>query len=529
MSVTSAVRHRQQQLVPMVWGFTTLCMVLGLCASLATAASPLPMLQRLGTSVEARILSLATTDLPRTDLEFNTIIGITKRINANMIFVELLDDSGHMVYPSKVWPHRETGPDRLQTLIDKAHSEGIHVVPWIKTFFATASGELGPVLGNHPEWAAVGSDGSQITSYNMAWFNPAHPDARAFIQRAIMELVTDYDIDGLQLDYIRYPNSEFPTLYSYDDYSRAIFQQETGIDSLQLQTPGPFQLTAAGVTLESLPPQWQQWTVWRENQVTTFVSELVSQVRSSRPDLPLFFGVIPALWSGSTYPNARFLLNQHWAQWVEAGYVDGVTPPTYTNEDHIVQREVGNVRSIATEHAIEGPVFVYPSLMVYPDPGVLVREIELLRAMGIPGVRLFSYGRMGLPHFRALWEGPFAEPAVIPHEKPFVSALHLVSEVVEVLRQGAVTGQVGEAVGEALGPLQLLLNQVTEGYPSDHTVRRAGITPERAEELEALVEATLTQVALALTSEDPSVHQSVMQQLHYARTLIEYGLSVEGR
>lgn len=500
------------------------------------------ILDRLGTSVEARILTLSTHDMPESAFEMDMVIGVAKYINANMIFVEVLNDDGYMNYPSKVWPHREGENDRLQMLIDRAHAQGIQVVPWIKTFFAAANGQLGPVLEQRPEWAAVGSDGNILTSYGLAWFNPAHPEPRKFIQRAILELVTDYDIDGLQLDYIRYPNTypeHIPTVYSYDDYSRRAFQKATGLDPIDLPTPTFPQLTGAGVTLESLPPEWQSWTIWRENQIHSFLDELTQQVRAVRPDLPLFFGVIPALWSGTTYPYARFLLNQHWTAWIEAGYVDGLTPPSYTEEDVVLIREVSNIRDLARTTEADGPVVIYPSLMVYPDPNTLVRQIELLRQMGIPGFRLFTYGRMSLQHLQALHEGPFAEPALVPHDKPFMSALRLVEELQEVLyalggESNGLHFETLEPLLMAVQPLRERLESVAGAYREPagmYDVRRkTGISREAAEEMLELV-ATLAETTRRLfdSPADEAVRDGVLRSLRYVQSLIEYGMMVEMR
>lgn len=496
------------------------------------------VLRQLGTSVEARILSLATTDLPTSDIDFDILIGVAKRMNVNIIFIEVLADDGYVIYPSKVWPHKEQGRDRLQTLIERAHAAGIQVVPWIKTFFATATGELGPVLSNHPEWAAVGSDGSYFTSYNFAWFNPAHPKARAFIRQAILELVTEYDIDGLQLDYIRYPNSAYPTLYSYDEYSRTQFKAETGIDPVTLRIPSWQQLTGAGARLEAFDPGWQLWTLWRERQVTSFVAELVAAVREVRRDLPIFFGVIPALWTGSTYPYARFYQNQHWAEWVQAGYADGLTPPSYTDDLSVLRREVGNVRSIAEEHSVFGPVLVYPSLMVYPDPQILLSEIQLLREMEIPGLRLFSYGRMNLSHFRALWEGPFAEPALVPHARPFASALRLVQEIDAALSDlvvlETVSAELADGLRGDLAPLAARLEEIAQRYVTEgsahFTNRLAGITDEEAGALqEAAARAAKAADARLSAAGDQRLRDAVLRNLRYAERLIAYGIMIERR
>ena len=74
-----------------------------------------------------------------------------------------------------------------------------------------------------------------------------------------MEVIEKYDVDGIHLDYIRFPS----TNYSYDSTSVARFKQETGLTS-------PYQD----------PSRWAQW---RRDQVTNFVYKVYDGAMSRKP------------------------------------------------------------------------------------------------------------------------------------------------------------------------------------------------------------------------------------------------------
>jgi hypothetical protein len=58
------------------------------------------------------------------------------------------------------------------------------------------------------------------------WLNYNRPEVRQFIGDIAVELVEEYDLDGIHFDYTRYPGPE----WGFDPYSTQVFAGESGID-----------------------------------------------------------------------------------------------------------------------------------------------------------------------------------------------------------------------------------------------------------------------------------------------------------
>ncbi|HYS36001.1 MAG TPA: family 10 glycosylhydrolase, partial [Pseudonocardiaceae bacterium] len=161
--------------------------------------------------------------------------------------------------------------DPLQTLIDKAHAQGIEVHAWvIATAFwrsggtpatplspAHAFNQHGPSTTGYANWVMSRDDG--LLQSNTDWLvDPGHPDAAQWIVDTATSIVANYAVDGINLDRIRYPdgNSQVgvPT-WGYNPVAVARFQQATG------RTDRPV----------ASDPQWAQW---RRDQITNIVRKV---------------------------------------------------------------------------------------------------------------------------------------------------------------------------------------------------------------------------------------------------------------
>ena len=110
------------------------------------------------------------------------------------------------------------------------------------------------------------SDG--LSKLNDDWMlDPGHPDAAAWVANAATSIVRNYNVDGINLDRIRYPDGNLGSLvpsWGYNPTALARFRAETG----RGDTP---------------PNTDQQWTQWRRDQVTGIVRRL-------SPGRLLFYG-----------------------------------------------------------------------------------------------------------------------------------------------------------------------------------------------------------------------------------------------
>ena len=108
--------------------------------------------------------------------------------------------------------------DPLDCLLRKAHAAGIQVQAWCCVYYEGA-GRL-----SKPEWLTRSFDGQP---FEQVFLSPANPEVNPYLLPVITDLLA-YDIDGIHLDYIRYPG----TAYDYSVAARKAFQASSGFDPM---------------------------------------------------------------------------------------------------------------------------------------------------------------------------------------------------------------------------------------------------------------------------------------------------------
>ena len=149
----------------------------------------------------------------------------------NVAFVNVFAD-GYAYYESTLLEkHPDLAPDYdpLAYVIKQARRRGIAVHAWFVTGPVDYYGEPSPILTQHPDWSMIGPDGRQSF-----WLNFARLDVRKFISDLALEIVKNYDVDGVHFDYTRYPGFQ----YSFDPYSVKAFAQEYDADLELLRGSG---------------------------------------------------------------------------------------------------------------------------------------------------------------------------------------------------------------------------------------------------------------------------------------------------
>src|SRR5690606_36229075 len=116
------------------------------------------------------------------------------------------------------------GIDPLAYLCTKAHAEGIEVHAWLVTYRASNTWPPAniPTLAAHPEWfmttrANAGNGPSTVGGHYV--LDPGSPEVQEHLVSIVRELVTNYPIDGINWDYVRYTQVDagYPTDLSYQN------------------------------------------------------------------------------------------------------------------------------------------------------------------------------------------------------------------------------------------------------------------------------------------------------------------------
>ena len=339
----------------------------------------------------------------------------------NTVFMETLNAS-YPIYPSRIAPEQNPmtrGWDPLKASVELAHERGMELHAWLWAFAAANQGHntilgqpknyLGPVLSRHPNWVLKDQNGrvfNRTPGFKKAFFDPANPQVRRYLLSLMDEIVTKYDVDGIQLDYIRYPFQDNTTRqqYGYTSVSRSLFKQRYGIDPKKISRSSHL---------------WQRWTGFKIEQISSFVEEASELIKSKRPELILSTAVFPM------ERNKRlFTLQQHWEDWSYKKSVDMVVLMTYALDTGSFEERI---RLIYDDAADKNSSFVIPAIRLLNIPEKeAFDQMQLIRNSPSGGFALFA-----AENFNTSLENIFQQTQgntkdteePIPYRQPFVTAL----------------------------------------------------------------------------------------------------------
>ncbi|WP_442941667.1 family 10 glycosylhydrolase [Nostoc sp.] len=301
----------------------------------------------------------------------------------NTVFFETVN-AGYTIYPSQVAKEQNPlirGWNPLEEAVKLAHERDMELHAWVWTFAAgnqrhneilnLNSNYPGPVLAAHPDWANYDNLGNMIpVGQTKPFFDPANPEVRQYLLKLYEEIVTKYNVDGLQLDYIRYPfqDPSAGRTYGYGKAARAQFQKLTGVDPVNI-SPSQADL-------------WQKWTTFRTEQVDSFVAQVSQQLRQKQPNLILSVAVFPL-------PEIERIqkIQQNWETWARRGDVDLIVPMTYALDTSRFQRLAQPW--IASKQL--GATLLVPGIRLLSLPTIgAFDQLQLVRDLPVSGYALFA-------------------------------------------------------------------------------------------------------------------------------------------
>ncbi|PZO23225.1 MAG: hypothetical protein DCF25_00960 [Leptolyngbya foveolarum] len=311
-----------------------------------------------------------------------------KAAGINTVFVETVN-AGYPIYPSTVAPEQNPltkGWDPLAAAVDLGKAYNIEVHAWVWIFAAgnQAHNPLvgkpasypGPILSAHPDWAGKDNKGNLIIpGQTKPFLDPANPEVRSYLHSLLSEIVTRYDVDGIQLDYIRYPFQDHNNnqLFGYGTAARAQFKDLTGVDPTQLSPNSQDQ---------RIRYLWNQWTAFRTQQVTTFVAETAQRLRRQDPTLT----ISAAVFADDTYKRQQ-TLQQDWEDWADQGLVDWIVLMSYASS---TDRFAELIRPWLVESSYRHTQVIPGIRLLNLPPAVAAGQLQMLRDMSTHGYALFA-------------------------------------------------------------------------------------------------------------------------------------------
>jgi uncharacterized lipoprotein YddW (UPF0748 family) len=298
--------------------------------------------------------------------------------------------------------------DPLAEVLALAKPSGINVHAWINVNLVSSAANLPDsrqhLVYRHPEWLMVPRElasemrktdakspeyvgrlarwtRAHLDEVEGLYTSPMHSDAAAHVASIAAEIVTNYDVDGVHLDYARFPNEQF-------DYSPAALQQfklslRGQLSDAERQRLDAQELVDPFAYTNFFPRRWQ---AFRQSRMTGLVMRIRTAVKAVNPHVLVSAAVAPDAQA------AAELKLQDWRTWLEQSVVDVLCPMAYTPDPELFQRQVAAALELAGGRPVWAGVAAYRL-----SPTATLQHIEIARRQKVAGVILFSYDALVSP------------------------------------------------------------------------------------------------------------------------------------
>lgn len=257
-----------------------------------------------------------TADAAELKAEADRILDGAAELGFNAIFLQVRPCADAFyksdIYPWSIYLTGEQGQaptggfDPLAYWVEGAHQRGLELHAWLNPYRVTRAAAEWDKLADdspakqHPEWVVKYQD-----NY---YFDPALADVQELVIDGAVEIVKNYDVDGIHLDDYFYPGTDFDDSASYAKYG-------------------------AGKDLGD----------WRRENVNKLVSGLYQAIKAA--DKNVDFGISPAgIWASQTLNPSGSATTSTYSSyynmyadtrgWVKAGWLDYIAPQIYWERGH---------------------------------------------------------------------------------------------------------------------------------------------------------------------------------------------------
>lgn len=339
-----------------------------------------------------------------------------KAAGINVVYFETTN-AGFAMYPSNITEQNpETKSwDPLGTACNEAKKRGMEIHAWM-WIFAVGNTRHNPIIGkeadypgpvlskNDMNWALATASGALVPpKQHEYWVDASNPECRNYCKNLIGEVIARYPVDGVQLDYIRYPFNNKGSECGFNWLSRTRFEQETGLSLDRMDDPTR-----------------ELFTAWKTHQVNQFVKEVSELVRAQRPKLRI---------SAAVYAFPRRMrinaIQQDWETWVMNGWIDTLNPMTYSH----TPQDLSNMAKFCRE-STQDKTLVYPGLAIMRvDMAGLIEQLDTARATGTLGTTMFAAAHLDDKKLNVLKLGPYRrQPLLTPQSEPIRASRFLVDD-----------------------------------------------------------------------------------------------------
>jgi uncharacterized lipoprotein YddW (UPF0748 family) len=294
--------------------------------------------------------------------------------------------------------------DPLALAVAAGHRAGLRVHAWVNVNLvadAVLPVARTHVVYAHPEWLMVprelAAEAARLSSRSAGYvgmlsayahansdrieglyLSPIQPVSADYTVGVIADIAARYEIDGVHLDYARFPNDDF----DYSPGALAAFRAEIS-PGLTREERREYDRRSKGRAIfyaQMFPQRWQEF---RRARQTALVRQLRVAVKRARPS---------ALLSAAVWPDPVDAMNrrlQDWRSWLETGLLDVICPMAYTSDASLFRAQITAIKQFSGRRPVWAGIGAYRL-----SAAETVVNILAARRLGVDGVSLFSYDNL---------------------------------------------------------------------------------------------------------------------------------------
>ena len=316
------------------------------------------------------------------------VVEFADSLRFNVLFVQVRG-RGDAYYRSGLVPGPEEYPDipgrfdPLECVVRLAHGRGIEVHAWVNVnpvwSARTPPSNPGHVARAHPGWFMVSRIGLDMAAcpvdsvVNQAiegrYLSPGIGQVRKHLAQVVREIIRRYSVDGVHLDYARYPGWD----YDFREDIRRDFAHRYGIDPRDA-AGGKYAGADSDLTFLG------KWVDYRANMMSGLVGGIAREVRRFDRRIRVSAAVKP------DPSRALIEFGQDWPGWLREGTVDFVVTMNYfSSKDAFVESLCASLGKADRRKVVAGVG------MYLAAPSVAEEQIARARETGLLGFSIFSY------------------------------------------------------------------------------------------------------------------------------------------
>ncbi len=317
---------------------------------------------------------------------------------------------GAVYYPSDIEPWgrqfggNDPGYDPVQYALEQAHARGLEFHAWFNTFESRLKLPGSP-SAVHPEWVCRDQSGIAMPD-DIAWLSPGLPAVRTYLINVAMEIVSNYDIDGLHLDFVRWnehTNSGQAVQLEKDKLAAGVPEgliSAAQMEALSANQSGRFLYDTEHPFSAGVPAGFATWEDWWRATVTDFVHTLHDSVQAVKPWVRLSPAALGRYnWGGW---QGFHVVYQDAALWLNEGYIEQLVGMHYhwrssTDFLNVLSNGCPNCWSQFIQPAIaDGRLYTVGFFSDdFSERGIFSRHPSLITTVRsvpwVDGVQFFSY------------------------------------------------------------------------------------------------------------------------------------------